>query len=153
MRHRTPVLILLAALALTACSNSSNDNNDSKPSPSTTGTLSAEWTPKLATALGTETAICNQVGDQACAEHLTNIAIVVTDLENALNEAGGPAKYPRTAAEIEKIDKAVDAYTDHECLGDENAGIAGSPCPDDAQTIMSGGAALRFALEADEAQQ
>ncbi|CAL9667680.1 hypothetical protein SUDANB145_07245 (plasmid) [Streptomyces sp. enrichment culture] len=95
--------------------------------------------------------MCNLVGDQECAEHLTDIAIVVTDLEQAVAEAGGAAVWPRTVMQLKKVNAAVDAYTEHECLGDENAGIAGSPCPDDAQVIMSGGQALVLALQADEA--
>lgn len=149
-RHAT--ITLAAALLLaaaTACTSSSSD----KPSPSPTkATLSAEWGPKVTTATTADTAICNQVGDQVCAEHLTDIALVVTDLESAVSEAGGKDKYPRTVAEIVKIDDAVDAYTEHECLGDKNAGIEGSPCPDDAHTITAGAEALPLALEADEAK-
>ncbi|MGC9479250.1 hypothetical protein ACP4I1_34590 [Streptomyces sp. WG4] len=114
------------------------------------GKLAAEWGPKLAATTDGEDAICNQVGDKACATHLTDIAIVVGELEQAVDEAGGTATYPRTMAEIAKVNAAVDAYTEHECLEDENAGIKGSPCPDDAQTILTGGETIVLALQADE---
>ncbi|KAF2775247.1 siroheme synthase [Streptomyces sp. OM5714] len=108
------------------------------------------WGPKLAEVTDSKESVCNEVGDQACAEHLTDIALVVGDLELAVNDAGGSPSYPRTVAELEKVDAAVDAYSDHECLNDENAGIKGSPCPDDAQTILTGGQTLVLALQADE---
>jgi hypothetical protein len=142
-------LTLTLLIATTACSSSS-DETPSGNSSSDGAKLSAEWTPKLETATKAESTICNQVGDQACAEHLTDIALVVTDLKDAVSEAGGADAYPRTAKEIEKIDDAVDAYTDHECLGDENAGIKGSPCPADAYAIMAGGSVLKLTLELDE---
>lgn len=145
-RHTLAAAVLLLAAA-TACTSS--DSGDAKPSPSTTG-LAAEWGPKLTQATTADAAVCNQVGGQACAEHLTAIALAVSRLESAVTDAGGPAAYPQTTALIQKNNAAVQAYTDHECLGDENAGIQGSPCPDDAQTVMSSGAALPLALQADE---
>jgi hypothetical protein len=153
--HRTRTITVLAALILagtTACSSGS-DSSDAKPSTSATaGKLSAELAPKLETATKADPAVCNQVGDQACAEHLTDIALAVTDLEQALPGAGGADAYPRTSAEVMKINAAVDAYTEHECLGDENAAITGSPCPDDAQAIMTGAAKLPSLMEVDEAK-
>jgi hypothetical protein len=140
-------VMLLAATACTTTSSSS----DSKPSPSPSSTgLAAEWGPKLQQATTADTGICNAVGDHACAEHLTDIALTVSDLESAVTDAGGQSVYPQTTALIEKNDTAVAAYTDHECLGDDNAGIPGSPCPDDVQTILSTAAALPLALQADE---
>ncbi|MFD5848368.1 hypothetical protein [Streptomyces chartreusis] len=147
--RRTTATVVLVALLTAGCS-SGDGKADAKPTP-TTAKLSTKWGPKLDTATEADAAVCNQVGDQACAEHLTDIALVVGDLERAVNEAGGSAKYPRTTAEISKVNDAVQAYTDHECLGDENAGIEGSPCPDDAQTILTGGKTLTLALQADEA--
>lgn len=145
--RRTTATVVLVALLTAGCS-SGDGKADAKPSPKK---LSTKWGPKLDTATDADAAVCNQVGDQACAEHLTDIALVVGDLELAVNEAGGSAKYPRTTAEISKVNDAVQAYTDHECLGDENAGIEGSPCPDDVQTILTGGKTLTLALQADEA--
>jgi hypothetical protein len=147
------MIAMFAALvvASTACSGSGSD--DAKPNASTTaGKLSAELAPTLETATKADPAVCNQVGDQKCAAHLTDIALAVTDVEQALAEAGGADAYPRTTAEVAKINEAVDAYTEHECLGDENAGIAGSPCPDDAQAIMTGAAKLQSLMEVDEAK-
>ncbi|WP_333743816.1 hypothetical protein [Streptomyces ardesiacus] len=151
-RHTITVFAALVLAGATACSSSS-DSSDSKPSSSATaGKLSAEFAPKLEQATEADAAVCNQVGDQACAEHLTGIALAVTDLEQSLPGAGGEDAYPKTTAEVAKINAAVDAYTEHECLGDENAGIKGSPCPDDAQVIMTGGAKLQSLLEVDEAK-
>ncbi|GKQ35170.1 hypothetical protein [Streptomyces sp. A012304] len=153
MHRHTRVAVLAALLlAATACTSSSDDPDTASSSSSSPAGLAAEWGPKLQEATTAETAVCNQVGDQACAEHLTNIAIVVTDLEQAIDEAGGQDAYPRTVEKITEINKSVDAYTEHECLGDENAGISGSPCPDDARTIMTGGAQLPLTLETDEAK-
>jgi hypothetical protein len=150
-RHATRLLAATLILAAaTACSSSSHSST-SNASPSPTGKLAAEWTPKLKAATEADTGICNQAGDKACAGHLTDIALVVTDLEDAIGDAGGKAAYPKTTAELAKVDKAVDAYTLHECLDDPNASIEGSPCPDDARTIITGGEALQLALAADEA--
>ncbi|MEV5915741.1 hypothetical protein AB0M00_43525 [Streptomyces chartreusis] len=147
-RTTTTAAAVLVAMLAAGCS-SGDDTPDAKPTP-TAATLSTKWGPKFDTATEADAAVCNQVGDQACAEHLTDIALVVGDLERDVNEAGGSAKYPRTTAELDKVNDAVQAYTDHECLGDENAGIEGSPCPDDAQTILTGGKTLTLALQADE---
>ncbi|WP_151480637.1 hypothetical protein [Streptomyces albicerus] len=151
MRHRTTITALAAViLVLTGCT-SSNDDADAEPS-SSASKLSTDWMTKLENATKADKAICNEVGDEACAEHLTDIALVVTDVELAIDEAGGLDAYPRSMKQIDQINEAVDAYTEHECLGDENAGISGSPCPDDARTIMTGGAALQLALETDESK-
>ncbi|MGQ4471934.1 hypothetical protein ACN6K6_004720 [Streptomyces violaceoruber] len=148
MHHRTGMAALVAALALTGCSSSQGSSD--KSSDNKQSALSDEWIPKLETATTTEDPICNEVGDQACAEHLTGIALLMTDLREAIDEAGGLDAYPRTVREIAKIDEAVEACTEHECLADENAGNAGSPCPDDVYTIRSGGDVLPFALQVDE---
>ncbi|WP_329474283.1 hypothetical protein OIE75_40940 (plasmid) [Streptomyces sp. NBC_01723] len=153
--HRTTTTaaaVLLLAVLTVGCS-SGDGGGDGKPDPgksSTAAGLAGEWGPKLAAATDGKDAVCNQVGDKACATHLTDIALVVGELEQAVNEAGGTAEYPRTVAEIGKVNAAVDAYTEHECLEDENAGIQGSPCPDDAQTILTGGQTIALALQADE---
>lgn len=152
--RRHIITIITTGLLAVGCSSGSSDDSDAQTSASPSASaLSAEWVPKLKDATTAESAVCNRVGDQACAEHLTEIALAVSDLRFALEEAGGVDAYPRSMAEIGKVDAAVDAYTDHECLGDDNAGIAGSPCPDDAYTIMSGGAALQLTLETDELKQ
>lgn len=156
-RTTTATAAALLVAVLTAGCSSGDDGGDGKPESTTSSSapaekeLSKEWGPKLAAATDGKDAVCNQVGDKACATHLTDIALVVGELEQAVNEAGGTASYPRTVAEIGKVNGAVDAYTEHECLDDENAGIAGSPCPDDAQTILTGGETLVLALQADEA--
>lgn len=147
MRRTATAIAALAALLTAGCS-STDDKPAAKP---TTAKLSTTWGPKLEAVTKDKKAICNSVGDRDCADYLTDIAIVVGDLELEVNEAGGSARYPRTTAELEKVNAAVEAYTDHECLEDENAGIAGSPCPDDAQTIMTGKHTLPLALQADEA--
>ncbi|MER5875478.1 hypothetical protein ABT119_06055 [Streptomyces sp. NPDC001910] len=151
MHHRTAAIGLLAILALAGCSTGTGTDSDSKPSPSPTSkSLAAEWTPKLQQAATADASVCNHVGDRSCATHLTGIMFAVSDVENAIAAGAGPGKYPQSTVEIEKINKASEAYNDHECLGDENADIAGSPCPDDAQTILSGAEALPLALTADE---
>lgn len=149
MRRTTAAAAVLVALLAAGCS-SGGDDGKAAPSTKSAGKLSTEWEPKLTAAADGDKAVCNQVGDQACAEHLTDIAMVVTDLESAVDEAGGKGAYPRTTKELDKVNAAVDAYTKHECLKDENAGIEGSPCPDDAQTILTGGETLALALQADE---
>ncbi|MGW3144856.1 hypothetical protein ACWDG1_09275 [Streptomyces sp. NPDC001177] len=148
MRHHTTIGLLAAALLLTSCSTSSHD--DAKPK-NTKPSLADTWTTKLKDAADADTGICNQAGEKACADHLTDVALVVGDLEDAINTAGA-TRYPRTTAEIDKVNTAVQAYTDHECLNDENASIQGSPCPDDARTIMTGAETLQSTLVADEAK-
>ncbi|MEY9997347.1 hypothetical protein ABIE67_009466 [Streptomyces sp. V4I8] len=150
-RTTTATAAVLVVLLTGGCSNTGGDGKPAGSSPSgTTGGLSAKWAPKLAAVTDGKKTVCNQVGDQGCAEHLTDIALAVGDLERDVNDAGGSSRYPRTLAELGRVNDAVDAYTEHECLGDENAGIAGSPCPDDAQTILTGGKTLPLALKADE---
>lgn len=145
----TTTLIALLAAGCSSGTGTGDKKTDAKPS---TATLAAKWGPKLDAVAAGDKAVCNSVGDKACADHLTDIALAVTDLEQDVNDAGGNAKYPRTVAELGKVNAAVDAYTKHECLGDENAGIEGSPCPDDAQTILTGGKTLALALQVDEAR-
>ncbi|MFE0207030.1 hypothetical protein [Streptomyces sp. NPDC058985] len=153
MRRTTASAAVLLLAVLAGCSDG-DGGGDGKTEPTSSasagGKLAGEWGPKLAAATDGKDAVCNQVGDKACATHLTDIALVVGELEQTVNEAGGTAEYPRTVAEIGKVNAAVDAYTDHECLEDENAGIEGSPCPDDAQTILTGGETIALALQADE---
>lgn len=156
MRRTAATAAAVLVVLLAAGCTGEGDDGKTKPNPTSSvaaGNLSAEWGPKLNAATNADKAVCNSVGDQACAEHLTDIALVVTDLEQAVDEAGGRTKYPQTTIELAKVDKAVDAYTEHECLRDENAGIEGSPCPDDAQTILTGGKTLVLALQADENAQ
>lgn len=148
---RTAISAAALLLAVTACTSGSDSKPTASPSSTASG-LASGWAPKLKAAATTDTGICNEAGDQACAEHLTDIALALTDLEQAVTAAGGKGAYPRTVAEIGKADVAVEAYTDHECLGDVNAGIQGSPCPDDARVVMAAPAALQLSLEADEAQ-
>lgn len=148
-RTRTAIVGAVLLLGAAACTSSDEPAADSS---STAASLAAEWAPKLDAVSIASTGICNQVGDQACAEHLTDIALALTDLEQAVTVAGGRGVYPRTVAEIDKTNVAVEAYTTHECLGDENASIPGSPCPDDARVVMSAPAALQLSLEADEAR-
>lgn len=148
---RTAVLGAVLLLGAAACTSGSDSKPAASPSRTTVG-LAAEWAPKLKAAATADAGICNQAGDQACAEHLTDIALTLTGLEQAVTAAGGKSVYPRTVAEIDRTDASVEAYTTHECLGDENASIQGSPCPDDARVVMSAPAALQLSLEADEAR-
>lgn len=148
---RTAIVGAVLLLGATACTSSDGSKPAASPSSTAAG-LAAEWAPKLKTAATADTGICNQAGDQACAGHLTDIALAITDLEQTVTAAGGKSVYPRTVAEIDKADVATEAYTIHECLGDENASIQGSPCPDDARVVMSAPAALQLSLEADEAR-
>ena len=146
--HARTAIVTALLLAATACTSGGDSKPAASPS-STAASLASAWAPNLRTAT---TGIWNQAGDQVCAEYLTDIALALTDLEQAVVDAGGKGAYPRTVAEIDKANAAVDAYTDHECLGDVNASIQGSPCPDDARVIMSAPAVLQLSLEADEAQ-
>lgn len=150
-RARTAILGAALLLGAAACTSGSDSKPAASPSSTAAG-LAAEWAPKLKAAATADTGICNQAGDQACAEHLTDIALAITDLEQTVTAAGGKSAYPRTVAEIDKANVAVEAYTTHECLGDENASISGSPCPDDARVVMSAPGTLQLSLEADEAR-
>ena len=148
---RATAVSAVLLLAATACTSGSGGKPAASASSAAAG-LASEWAPKLKVVAAADTGVCNQAGDQACAEHLTDIALALTDLGQTVTAAGGKGAYPRTVAEIDKANVAVEAYTDHECLGDVNASIQGSPCPDDARVIMAAPAVLQLSLEADEAQ-
>ncbi|MEU9264573.1 hypothetical protein AB0E04_03840 [Streptomyces sp. NPDC048251] len=147
----TAAVGLAAALLLTACS-SSGGGADDKPSssPSSAG-LAKDWGPTFTSLSNTEPALCNLVGDQACAEHVAAIASNANKLEDIIEKTGG--SYPRTKNKIMKIMNGSTSYTVHECAGDENAGIEGSPCPDDVFQVRAAAETLPFTLEADEAAQ
>ncbi|MEV5898421.1 hypothetical protein [Streptomyces sp. NPDC052127] len=151
MHNRTTAVVLAAALLLTACSSSGNDADD-KPStnPSNAG-LAKDWGPTFTSLATTEPALCNLVGDQACADHVAAIASNANKLEDVVEKTGG--SYPRTKNKIMKIMTGSTSYTLHECSGDENAGIEGSPCPDDVFQVRAAAETLPFTLEADEAMQ
>ncbi|MET9099600.1 hypothetical protein [Streptomyces antibioticus] len=149
MHHRTTAIGLATALFLTACS-SSGDDADSKPSPYSAN-LAKDWGPTFTSLTDTEPTLCNLVGDQACADHVSAIASNANDLEDVIEKTG--ASYPRTKIKIMEIVNSATSYTVHECSGDENAGIEGSPCPDDVFQVRAGAEALPFTLEADEAAQ
>ncbi|MGW8679647.1 hypothetical protein ACWGNN_01010 [Streptomyces sp. NPDC055817] len=151
--------IAAAGLLLAGCSGA-HDSGDAKPdkpktsasrSSSATVKLSDEWIPKLDKATdGKGEAVCGSVGTQQCADHLTKIATTVFDLESAIEEADAKSDYPRSMAEIKKVDKATDAWTEHQCLNDPNADMDGSPCPKDAYDILGAGAGLQMTLITDE---
>lgn len=150
--------IVAAGLLLAGCSGA--HSGDAKPeepkasastSSSATVKLSDKWIPKLEKATDSNgEAVCGSVGTQQCADHLTKIATAVFELETAIEEADAKAGYPRSMAEIKKVDKATEAWTEHECLNDPNADMDGSPCPKDAYDIMGAGAGLQFTLITDE---
>ncbi|MGW2048579.1 hypothetical protein ACWCPF_25860 [Streptomyces sp. NPDC001858] len=149
MHHLITAAVGLAALFLTACTSSSGDA-DSKPSPTGPG-LAKDWGPTFTKLAATEPGLCNLVGEQACADQIAAIASNANDLEDVIEKTGG--SYPRTKNKIMKIVNGATSYTLHECPGDANAGIAGSPCPDEAFQVRAAAEALPLALEADEAAQ
>ncbi|MEU5243824.1 hypothetical protein AB0G81_06865 [Streptomyces asoensis] len=149
MHNRTVAAGLLSVLLLTGCTTNSGDTAD-KPGPSASGVrLSAGWGPKLITLTDTKRALCNQAGDHGCADHVAAIAIEANALQDVIEKTGG--SYPRTKIKIMEIVNGATSYTVHECGGDTNASIAGSPCPDDVFQVRGGAETLPFTLEADEA--
>ncbi|MFG2548267.1 hypothetical protein ACGFOM_38225 [Streptomyces sp. NPDC048594] len=78
-RTTTAAAAVLLAVLTAGCSNDNGDGGgDGKESKPAAAGLAKTWTPKLEqVTAGADDAVCNEVGDKACATHLTDIALVL----------------------------------------------------------------------------
>ncbi|MCQ1575349.1 hypothetical protein [Streptomyces parvus] len=155
MRIRTLVVTALLATALTACSG--GQEPDSKPSAKPTPTeselsaLAPAWQPKLDAAAEGAVATCQTPSSDACAEVLTDIMMVVNELESEI-EAPGRGPYRESTKQIAKMQAATDKYVDEGCQGDPAADDPNSDCWG-ISAITVGAATLGMTLTTDDLAQ
>ncbi|MFE9391695.1 hypothetical protein [Streptomyces sp. NPDC006784] len=141
--------VLLAAAGCGSSDEATKTDSDSRPSGKP---LSEKWQPKIQAAKDkAPTSVCENVGSTECADYLSGIVIAVYRLRDELDD-GAKDRYPRTVKRIKKIDRASTDYTKHECKGDPNAGMEGSPCPKHVADIVAGSSALLMEMGMDEAK-
>ncbi|MGC5001170.1 hypothetical protein [Streptomyces sp. DT203] len=147
--------LLLATLA--ACSSGGSEAKSKAPSPapspkaSKLAALGPAWQPKLDAAAKDSVAICMTPSSSSCATVLTDIMLVVHDIEDEIAEPGrGP--YPESTAQIAKMQDATDEYVAEGCQGDPAADDPNSQCWGiDAITV--GAATLGMTLNTDDLHQ
>ncbi|NUV65622.1 hypothetical protein G6W57_00635 [Streptomyces sp. CAI-121] len=155
MKIRTLAVTALLATALAACSGGQED--DSKPSAKPTPTasklsaLAPAWQPKLDAAAEGAVATCQAPSSDACAEVLTDIMMVVNELESEI-EAPGRGPYPESTKQIAKMQAATDKYVDEGCQGDPAADDPDSECWGIAD-ITVGASTLGMTLATDDISQ
>ncbi|GGS42030.1 hypothetical protein F2B00_03310 [Streptomyces parvus] len=155
MRIRMLAVTALLATALTACSG--GQEPDSKPSTKPTPTasklsaLAPAWQPKLDAAAEGAVATCQTPSSDACAEVLTDIMIVVNELEGEI-EAPGRGPYRESTKQIAKMQAATDKYVDEGCQGDPAADDPDSDCWG-ISSITVGAATLGMTLMTDDLAQ
>lgn len=156
MKIRTLAAAALLTAALTACSGSQEPDPKAagvKPS-STASKLSAlapAWQPKLDAAAEGAVATCMTPSSDACAEVLTDIMIVVNEVEREIDTPGrGP--YRESTKQIAKMQAATDKYVDEGCQGDPAADDPNSECWGIAD-ITVGATTLGMTLATDDISQ
>lgn len=155
MRIRTLAVTALFATALTACSG--GQEGDSKPSAKPTPTasklsaLAPVWQPKLDAAAEGAAATCQAPSSQACAAALTDIMIVVNEVEREI-ETPGRGPYRESTKQIAKMQAATDKYVDEGCQGDPAADDPNSECWGIA-AITVGATTLGMTLMTDDLSQ
>ncbi|MGW1001782.1 hypothetical protein [Streptomyces sp. NPDC002520] len=162
--HARTALITIAVLAATLTACGSNGPSPSKTERATTANsptsaapstaapnLSTAWVPKLDKATTSDVqGVCEHVGSQRCADHLTGIVTIGIDLQIAITEAGAKRMYPRSMDQLDKMMRASDGYTNDGCLNDPLADMDGSPCFKHSLDIMGAGTSLQFTMQTDE---
>ncbi|MGW6578829.1 hypothetical protein ACWF76_05390 [Streptomyces globisporus] len=155
MKIRTLAVTALLATALAACSG--GQEPDSKPNAKPTPTasklsaLAPAWQPKLDAAAEGAVATCQTPSSDACAEVLTDIMIVVNELESEI-EAPGRGPYRESTKQIAKMQAATDKYVDEGCQGDPAADDPNSDCWG-ISAITVGAATLGMTLMTDDLSQ
>lgn len=152
MKTRALVAVALLATSLTACSD--GEKATSKPlaaSPSPSASKAAElapvWQPKLDAAAEGAQEKCNTPSSTSCATALTDIMLVVNDIETAIEE--GEAAYPESTKQIAKMQAATDEYVEEGCQGDPGADDPNSQCWG-IMDITIGSASLGMRLITDD---
>lgn len=156
MKIRTLAVSALLTASLAACSG--GQESDPKPSgvkPSPTASklsaLAPAWQPKLDAAAEGAVATCQTPSSDACAEVLTDIMLVVNDIETAI-EAPGRGPYPKSTEQIAKMQAATDKYVEEGCQGDPAADDPNSDCWG-ISAITIGAASLGMTLGTDDLSQ
>ncbi|MEU0098295.1 hypothetical protein [Streptomyces sp. NPDC006267] len=153
MKIRALVAAALLAASLTACSGGGETSSkESAGSPSPSASKAAElapvWQPKLDTAAEGAMEICTTPSSASCATALTDIMLVVNDIESAIAER--VAAYPETTKQIAKMQEATDLYVDEGCQGDPAADGPDSRCHGATYGITIGSASLGMTLLTDD---
>lgn len=162
--RRHIITIITTGLLAVGCSGGSGDG--SKPDAKATTKaveasaataesapvkLSTEWVPKLDAATDkTTSGICTQLGSAKCVEHLTNLTVVVYDVERAIEEAGAETSYPRSMRHIDEVEAASGAFVDAECKGSTESMLDGTACAGYGGTLLMGASILKMKLQTDE---
>lgn len=172
-RHGTVAAVVgLLLTAATACTTGgdSGDQDGQGPgggtdrptassTPTTTDTdaggkvrgFAKTWRPRLQNlAEQADISPCQRPSTTACAQAIEDIMAVSDDLSNALEDAGAFGDYPKTVAQITKLDLAQVEYNTAGCEGDPGADADGSPCFRHALAVTMGPTMLDLALATDE---
>ncbi|MFE3884907.1 hypothetical protein ACFXPQ_18705 [Streptomyces lydicus] len=156
---RVVALVVGAVLAVSACSGeSSNKQAAAKQSapksvavPKPKVKLSGAWGKKFdAVSNKGGPGVCADVGDDGCANFLTEIMSLTLDLQEEIEGQHRGREYPRTMDQIRKMTRASDSYVNAGCQGSAEARLDGSPCFSDASTIMVGAPIIGMNLQTDE---
>jgi hypothetical protein len=155
MNIRMLTIAALLTASLTACSGGqeSDSKPSTKPSPAASelAALAPAWQPKLDAAAEGAFATCQTPSSDACAEVLTDIMLVVNDIESEIDVPGrGP--YPESTKQIAKMQAATDKYVERGCQGDPAAEDPNSGCWGIAD-ITIGAASLGMTLMTDDFSQ
>jgi len=151
MRIRALIATALLAASLSACS--SGDETASKAPAAKPSSKAVElapvWQPKLDTASAGALAICQTPSSPSCATALTDIMLVVHEIEDTITEPG-MGKYPESTKQMAKMQEATDLYVDQGCQGDPAADEPSSRCYGAAVNIAAGSDALGMTLVTDD---
>ncbi|MFI2354638.1 hypothetical protein ACH5AG_08120 [Streptomyces anulatus] len=156
MKIRALTVTALLAASLVACSGGQEPDAKApsgKPSPAASklSALAPVWQPKLDAAAEGAAATCQKPSSKACAEALTDIMIVVNELESEI-ETPGRGPYPESTKQIAKMQAATDKYVDEGCQGDPAADDPNSDCWG-ISAITVGAATLGMTLITDDLSQ
>ncbi|WP_406145108.1 hypothetical protein [Streptomyces anulatus] len=156
MKIRALAVTALLAASLVACSGGQEPDAKApsgKPSPAASklSALAPAWQPKLDAATEGAAATCQTPSSKACAEALTEIMIVVNELESEI-EAPGRGPYRESTKQIAKMQAATDKYVDEGCQGDPAADDPNSDCWG-ISAITVGAATLGMTLITDDLSQ
>lgn len=127
------------------------DSADTAASSSAPPKLSTKWAPKLeAASKASQPNICKDAGAKQCTDHITKLTELVYDVGDAIDEADATADYPKTVAQIAKVERASEGYVDDGCAGSGEATLGGSACGGHVQWLLLGPATVEMTLQTDE---
>ncbi len=112
--------------------------------------LYAKWGPKLEAAGEGTSGVCTDAGAEQCVDHVTKLTELVYDVDDAIDEADAAAAYPKTKAEIAKVEDASEAYVEDGCAGSGEATLGGTVCGEHVQRLLLGPANVSMTLQTDE---